>query len=189
MIALFSFLYLHSVGQQHGVFKIRRDARNLLYSMRNCSCWLQIPPDIYSFTNVYWQRIIVHCVFANRWNLGLAARYLFIHSCLLSKIVTKLPLFRKVIFPAAQCLCEVWPRGHSDAFAYVPWFDSRYKLDDVIFLHYVCGNHLLNNIHLLSFKWDDFWWHMCALDSELGHQNIVSTRLVHDLNTPLGSAG
>lgn len=55
----------------------------------------------------------------------------------------------------------------SVSFAFTPWLESRYVLDDKVILLYVHGDHFLEDIPLFALHYDNFRSHMCAVDTEL----------------------
>lgn len=78
-------------------------------------------------------------------------------------------------------------RNHPVVFAFAPWFDSRYILDDNIFTRYISGDHLPDDIPLFALDYD-FCSLMCASDTELktpnfgqrsGRKRFVHTYEVH----------
>lgn len=104
-------------------------------------------------------------------------------ACSFPNLFIQLVLFRTMTFQTPNSFDGVSPSDHFVAFAYAPWFGSRYVLDDDIIMSYVCDDHLSDDISLFAMDCDDFRSHKCAVDNELealkfGH-SFARERVVH----------
>lgn len=70
-------------------------------------------------------------------------------------------------FPNLHSLDGVSLRDCLVAFAYAPWFEARYVMDDNIIMSYVRGDHLSYDISLLAIDCDDFQEHTCVVYFEM----------------------
>lgn len=90
---------------------------------------------------------------------------IFLRSFLILSVKTI--LLHMMTLTTSHSLDSVNLRNHLIAFAYAPWIDSRYLLDNNIIIPYVCGDHLRHDVSLFELDCDDFRSHMCVLVSEL----------------------
>lgn len=86
---------------------------------------------------------------------------------LLFSVSIEFLLFYTILFPALQSLLGINPRDRFLAFAFSPWFDLQYVLDNDTIVQYACNIHLSDSISLFALEYNEFWAHTSVSDSEL----------------------